>query len=128
MQLCLGVVQSITFANSFQTVMIMADLSGFDPNSAGNPNYNIFGLPFSEEDADLIVFPVPWEVTVSYGSGASKGPEAILDASFQVDLNHQEFPELWKLGIFLDESPKGIKKNSKKFLMHRNWRSNFGKH
>ena len=34
---------------------------------------------------------MPWEVTVSYGTGASEGPDAILDASFQVDLNHQEF-------------------------------------
>jgi agmatinase len=45
---------------------------------------------------------VPWEVTVSYGAGASDGPEAILEASFQVDLHHQEFPELWKLGLYLD--------------------------
>ncbi len=90
-------------------------LKTFDPSQPGLADATIFGLPFSIEDSEIIVVPVPWEVTVSYGSGASKGPEAILDASFQVDLNHQEFPELWKLGIFLDESPKGIKKNSKKY-------------
>lgn len=90
-------------------------LKTFDPSQPGLADATIFGLPFSIEDSEIIVIPVPWEVTVSYGSGASKGPEAILDASFQVDLNHQEFPELWKLGIFLDESPKGIKKNSKKY-------------
>ena len=31
----------------------MIDLSNFDPNSAGNPNNNVFGLPLSEEDARL---------------------------------------------------------------------------
>ena len=90
-------------------------LQSFDPSQPGLADATIFGLPFSIEDSEIIVIPVPWEVTVSYGSGASKGPEAILDASFQVDLTHQEFPELWKLGIFLDESPKGVKKNSKKY-------------
>lgn len=90
-------------------------LQSFDPSQPGLADATIFGLPFSIEDSEIIVIPVPWEVTVSYGSGASKGPEAVLDASFQVDLNHQEFPELWKLGIFLDESPKGVKKNSKKY-------------
>ena len=44
----------------------MTDLSKFDPNSVGNPNNNIFGLPFAEEEARLVILPVPWEVTVSY--------------------------------------------------------------
>lgn len=75
----------------------------FDPSQPGVANSSIYGLPFSEEESDIIVVAVPWEVTVSYGAGASKGPEAILEASYQVDLLHQEFPELWKLGVHLDE-------------------------
>src|SRR5690606_18417078 len=67
------------------------------------------------EDSEIIVIPVPWEVTVSYGSGASKGPDAVLEASYQIDLLHQEFPELWKLGIFMDEPAKKLKKHSKKY-------------
>jgi hypothetical protein len=43
----------------------MADLSSFNPNQVSNPNNNIFGLPFTEEEASLILFPVPWEVTVA---------------------------------------------------------------
>jgi hypothetical protein len=35
----------------------MTDLSQFDPNSVGNPNNNIFGLPFTEEDAALVIVP-----------------------------------------------------------------------
>lgn len=84
----------------------------FDPSQPGLADATVFGLPFSAAQSEIIVIPVPWEVTVSYGAGASEGPEAILDASFQVDLNHQDFPELWKLGIYMDEAPTHWKTNS----------------
>ncbi|WP_445452862.1 agmatinase family protein [Flavobacterium sp. 25HG05S-40] len=84
----------------------------FDPSQPGLADATIFGLPFSADQSEIIIIPVPWEVTVSYGAGASDGPEAILDASFQVDLNHQDFPELWKLGIYYDEAPEHWKTNS----------------
>lgn len=79
-------------------------IQNHDPNQPGLINESIFGLPFTAEESEIIIIPVPWEVTVSYGPGASKGPAAVLNASFQVDLNHQEFPDLWKLGIYLDLS------------------------
>lgn len=79
-------------------------IANFDPSQPGLADESIFGLPFTAEESEIIIIAVPWEVTVSYGAGASDGPEAILDASFQVDLHHQEFPELWKLGMFLDLS------------------------
>lgn len=74
----------------------------FDPNQPATEEQGLFGLPFSTMDSEIIIVPTPWEVTVSYGSGASEGIEAISEASMQVDLLHPEFPELWKLGIFLD--------------------------
>ena len=79
----------------------MVDLSTFDPNIVSNPNNNIFGLPTSEDTARLIIVPVPWEVTVSYGSGTARAPEAILKASLQVDLFDAEVPEGWKQGYFM---------------------------
>jgi agmatinase len=79
----------------------MTDLSNFDPNIVSNPNNNIFGLPTSEDDARLIIVPVPWEVTVSYGSGTARAPEAILKASLQVDLFDPEVPEGWKQGYYM---------------------------
>lgn len=87
----------------------------FDPSQPGLADASIYGLPFTAEESELIIIPVPWEVTVSYGAGASAGPEAILDASFQVDLLHQEFPELWKLGIYMDEAPAHWAENSSKY-------------
>jgi len=90
-------------------------IENFDPSQPGLPDSSIYGLPFTAEESDIIVVPAPWEVTVSYGSGASNGPDAILNASFQVDLLHQEFPDLWKLGIFMDEAPEHWLENSEKY-------------
>jgi agmatinase len=79
----------------------MVDLSTFDPNIVSNPNNNIFGLPTSEDTARLIIVPVPWEVTVSYGSGTARAPEAIFKASLQIDLFDPEVPEGWKQGYYM---------------------------
>jgi agmatinase len=98
---------SITFAKFFQ-IQHMADLSGFDPNSAGNPNNNIFGLPFSEEDADLIILPVPWEVTVSYKAGTARAPEHIFRASLQVDLHDNDTGDAWRRGIYMRDVDRSI--------------------
>ncbi len=86
----------------------MVDISAFDINDVANPNNNIFGLPFSEEDARLVILPVPWEVTVSFGSGTARSAEQIFKASLQVDLFDPDFPESWKQGFFLKETDKKI--------------------
>ena len=82
------------------------DISGI---AVGN---NIFGLPFNWDDAEIIVIPVPWEVTVSYNSGTAKGPQAVLDASFQVDLYDPNVEDAWKIGIAIDKINPEIKKKS----------------
>src|SRR5690606_30983670 len=64
----------------------------FNPNGSGIQG-QLFGLPFTPETAQLVVVPVPWEVTVSYHAGASLGPAAILEASMQVDLFIKDIPE-----------------------------------
>ncbi|HEX5652377.1 MAG TPA: agmatinase family protein [Chitinophagaceae bacterium] len=86
----------------------MVDLKNYDPNSVSNPNNNIFGLPTTEEDARLIILPIPWEVTVSYGAGTSRAPEAILKASLQVDLYDQDAPEGWKQGFYMRQPDRKI--------------------
>lgn len=87
-------------------------IDSFNPNTAGLKDSQIFGLPFNEDESDLVLLPVPWEVTVSYGSGASNGPQHICDASFQVDLFHPEFPNLWKRGIALLPQSSGMAEQS----------------
>lgn len=90
-------------------------LNNFDPNQPGLADATLFGLPFSAEQSEIIIVPVPWEVTVSYGAGASEGVQAVFDASFQVDLSHQEFPDLWKLGIYLDDKIPDWKEESNRY-------------
>jgi agmatinase len=41
--------------------------------------------------AGVLVLPIPFEATVSYGGGTVKGPEAIIRASQQVELYDREF-------------------------------------
>lgn len=86
----------------------MLDLSVFDPNSLGNPNNNIFGLPFSEEESRLVILPVPWEVTVSYKAGTARAPDHIFSASLQVDLFDPEAKDAWKQGYFMREPNRKI--------------------
>lgn len=82
-------------------------IAQFDPNAPGASG-NLFGLPFTPENADLVIVPVPWEVTVSYKEGTAKGPEAILEASAQVDLFVKDIPDAWKLGIAMLPVPQNL--------------------
>lgn len=89
-----------------------AKIKQFDPNSPASAEGGLYGLPFTAEECDIVIVPVPWEVTTSYGGGTSSGPAAIREASMQVDLFHPEFPDLWKRGIWLDEIPDALLKQS----------------
>ncbi len=97
-------------------------LSNFDPNGLAMGD-NIYGLPYSVEEAKVVIFPVPWEVTVSYASGTAKGPEAILEASAQVDLFDPAVKDAWKIGLAMDEisgywlnTGKQVRKKAKKMI------------
>lgn len=76
-------------------------MSNYDPNDVGLANGNLFGLPFSYEESEVVILPVPWEVTVSYNAGTAQGPAAILEASPQLDLYDFYRPNAWQRGIHL---------------------------
>jgi agmatinase len=80
----------------------------YNPSGVGEINGNLFGIPCDYVSANLIVIPVPWEVTVSYGAGTANGPQRILDASTQLDLFDFDHPDGWKQGIFMLEIPQDI--------------------
>lgn len=88
--------------------MTVSDLSAFDENAAGNPDNTIFGLPFNFDSAKLVILPVPWEVTVSYGSGTARIAEHIFKASLQVDLYDADFPDAWRAGYYLLPTDKEL--------------------
>jgi agmatinase len=57
---------------------------------------NFLGIPESEnglETSRVVVLPVPYERTVSYGVGTRNGPAAILEASHYVELYDDELDE-----------------------------------
>ncbi|MTJ51190.1 agmatinase family protein [Anabaena sp. UHCC 0253] len=85
----------------------------YNPNSVAEINGNFLGLPDNYDSANLIIFPIPWEVTVSYGAGTANGPQQILNASRQIDLFDFDHPDGWKQGIFMVEIPQDmIEKNN----------------
>ena len=87
-------------------------LQNFNPNDIGVDNGNLLGLPFDYESANIIVFGVPWEVTVSYGCGTAAGPARVLEASRQLDIYDFDNLEGWKQGIFMVEIPAHIQQKN----------------
>lgn len=87
----------------------------FNAEHTASADNGLFGLPTTAEDSKLILLNCPWEVTTSYGSGASLGPNAILNASPQLDLFSTEFGSQYEKGIHLLEENKQVKTLNKKF-------------
>jgi agmatinase len=90
-------------------------LEHFDPNAPANTQAGIFGLPFDEAESEIVIYPVPWEVTVSYSAGTADGPEAIKEASYQVDLYDDYQPGAWEKGIFMLEPNTEFRTRSDRF-------------
>jgi agmatinase len=80
----------------------------FDPSSAALHG-GVYGLPFTPEEARVVLIPVPWEATVSYGAGTADGPAAILRASRQVDLLDRETGRPYQAGIAMLPLPEQVR-------------------
>lgn len=79
-----------------------AAFENFDPNGPARPGVsNIFGLPSTADNSDLIIVPVPWDVTTSYRPGTASGPDLVFEASMQVDLYDADYPNAWKKGVYM---------------------------
>lgn len=76
-------------------------INAFDPSGVGLKNGHFIGLPFDENDAETVLLPVPWDVTVSYDDGTSTAGQNILEASAQLDLHDPDVPDAWKMGIYM---------------------------
>lgn len=51
-------------------------------------------------DSRVVILPVPYEATTSYGGGTSRGPDAILEASRYIELYDQELDaEPYEVGV-----------------------------
>ena len=80
----------------------------------GSNKIRAFGVETSFEESDLIFIPVPWEVTASYGSGASRGPELVRKASSQLDFFNPAFNGSYNHKIHFEEPDPLIESLNKK--------------
>lgn len=85
-----------------------ANLQTFDPSGVGLDNGNLYGLPCSYDTAGIVIFGLPWEVTVSYHTGTAQGPRRVLEASPQLDLYDLDNPEAWRQGIYMPPMPQHL--------------------
>jgi agmatinase len=75
---------------------MMAKLEAGTPPA---PDSGFLGAQLSPEMAQMVLIPVSWEVTTSYGGGTAQGPQAIIKASHQLDLEDAAFGQPYRAGI-----------------------------
>lgn len=75
---------------------VMAELEQGLPPLA---DAGFLGARLDPDQAALVLIPVPWEATTSYGGGTRLGPEAIVRASHQLDLEDSAFGTPYRAGI-----------------------------
>ncbi len=101
------------------------NLENFDPNGVGVDNGAYFSMPFSIEQAALVLVSAPWDVTVSYEAGAAIAPDAIIEASMQLDFYDSSAPDAWRQGIataeidytILEQSQR-LRRDARKVIDH----------
>jgi len=83
------------------------------------------GLPPKESDgfiggrldpkeASLVLIPVPWEATVSFGEGTANAPDAMRISSHQLDVENFHYIKPYVAGIAMLETDKSLLKLSHK--------------
>ncbi len=86
----------------------------FNPNDIGVANGNFCGLPVNESDAEIVIIPIPWDATASYSRGTAEGPEAILEASLQLDLYHHKYQKVYERKIFMQPISQRIQEHNER--------------
>src|SRR5438128_2192395 len=84
----------------------------FDPDAPAQPGSGIFGLMDRPDSAGVLLIPVPFDATMSYGGGAAKAPAAILAASRQVDLLDADFGPAYEVRVAMLPIPARISRLS----------------
>lgn len=90
-------------------------MTSFNPNEIGMANGNYFALPYKLEESEIALISVPWDVTTSYRVGSHQGPQAIIDASVQVDLFDTLVSNVWEVTIGTVPQENSIFKKNKKY-------------
>lgn len=75
--------------------------------------HSLFGLNTDLESANYVVLPIPWDATTSYGVGTANGPEAIRQASYQLDIYHPIYTDFDKLKICMAPINTDVQRQNK---------------
>src|SRR3989338_9045108 len=79
--------------------------SHHSPSSKVNTNFGGLDKKYSGKDAKIVVIPVPYDKTSTWVKGADRGPEAILEASANMELYDIETDsEGYLQGIITDKA------------------------
>lgn len=74
------------------------DYDDYDPNGVGVANGNFLGLP-RVDNPGVILLPLPFAPTVSFGTGTENAPARILEASYQLDVCIAGLMRPWEIGF-----------------------------
>ena len=96
-----------------KTVKQNSNKTIIDVNAKADSSNGIYGLPFKEKEAKVVYLPIPWDVTTSYQAGTSKGPDAILKASEQIDFFDLDYVNAYEAGLFMRKANAKIAKLNK---------------
>lgn len=66
------------------------------------------------KEASLVLIPIPWEATVSFGEGTANAPDAIRTSSHQLDVENYHYIKPYTAGIAMLETDKSLLKLSDK--------------
>jgi len=75
------------------------------PMQADLPPATFLGLEDSTATPDIVIMPIPYELTTSYGQGTEHGPAATITASTQVELYDPLLPEDLPCGYKIKTAP-----------------------
>lgn len=67
--------------------------------TAPHKDAGFLGADPDPRESRIVLIPVPWDATVSYGEGTARGPAAIVAASHQLDLEDSCFQEPYRVGM-----------------------------
>ncbi len=96
-------------SNTLTLQQTIAELEQGNPPAAGA---GFLGARLDPAEARLLLIPVPWEATTSYGGGTCKAPAAIISASHQLDLEDGCFGQPYRAGItFVPQSDAIVELN-----------------
>ena len=84
----------------------------FDENGVGVFG-NLFGLPYDFDEAEIVIVPVPWDVSASYQAGTSNTPSLLIKESTQLDYCISGIEKPWLVRTVVDKIDQSIEKRNK---------------